>query len=73
MKRDSSRTQRCRYGTIDAVPSPEFGLLFDMGCAIVRPTTGAFTDRHKVDNLVSASVARASQLQIYVPANVRMR
>jgi len=55
------------------LPSPEFGLLFDKGCAIVRPAAGALTDRHKVDNLVSGSVARVSQLQIYVPANVLMR
>jgi len=59
--------------TVVVLPSPEFRPLLNKGCAIVRLTAGASRDRHSADNLVFAFVARASQLQIFVPANVIMR
>jgi hypothetical protein len=64
---------RCSRGTISVLPSPEFRPLCDEYFAIVRLAPGAYADRHSVDILVSAFVARASQLQISVPANVLTR
>jgi len=65
--------QRCLDGTICILPSPEFSLVYDESSTVLRLIPGAYADRHSVDIVVSAFVARASQLQIRMPANVLTR
>jgi len=65
--------QRYLDGTIWILRSPEFRPVCDESSTNLRLAPGAYADRHSVDIVVSAFVAHASQLHIYVPANVLAR